>query len=201
MPDVLEGLEARIFRIGFTGELSFEINVPAGHGPALWEALMAAGEKYGITAFGTEAMHVLRAEVGFIIVGQETDGTTTPDDLGMGRMVSSKKDFLGKRSLSRSDTMRRDRPQLVGLLTDDPGHRVPEGAQLIAGNNPAPPQRGLGHVTSSYHSPNLDRTFALALLQSGRERHGETIHIAYDGRAVPAKVTAPRFLDPGEAAK
>ncbi len=201
IPGVLEGLEARIFRIGFTGELSFEINVPAGHGLALWEALMAAGEKYGITPFGTEAMHVLRAEVGFIIVGQETDGTTTPDDLGMGRMVSSKKDFLGKRSLSRSDTMRQDRPQLVGLLTDDPGHRVPEGAQLIAGNNPAPPQRGLGHVTSSYHSPNLDRTFALALLQGGRGRHGETIHIAYDGRAVPAQVTAPRFLDPGEAAK
>jgi sarcosine oxidase subunit alpha len=190
------GLEARIFRIGFTGELSFEINVPAGHGPALWQALMAAGEKYAITPFGTEAMHVLRAEVGFIIVGQETDGTTTPDDLGLGRMVSRKKDFLGKRSLSRGDTVRQDRPALVGLLTNDPGHRVPEGAQLIAGTDPAPPQRGLGHVTSSYHSPNLGRTFALALLQGGHGRHGETIHIAYDGRSVPATVTAPRFIDP-----
>ena len=190
------GLEARIFRIGFTGELSFELNVPAGHGPALWETLMAAGEKYAITPFGTEAMHVLRAEVGYIMVGQETDGTVTPDDLGLGRMVSSKKDFLGKRSLSRSDTARRDRPQLVGLLTDDPGLRVPEGAQLIAGSDPAPPQTGIGHVTSSYHSPNLGRSFALALLQAGRDRHGETIHIAYDGRAVPALVTVPRFLDP-----
>ncbi len=196
MAGVMAGLEARIFRIGFTGELSFEINVPAGHGQALWGALMAAGEKYAITPFGTEAMHVLRAEVGFIIVGQETDGTTTPDDLGLGRMASRKKDFLGKRSLFRSDTVRRDRPQLVGLLTDDPGHRVPEGAQLIAGTDPLPPQRGLGHVTSSYHSPNLGRTFALALLQGGHERHGETIHIAYDGRSVPATVTAPRFLDP-----
>ncbi|NQV60847.1 MAG: sarcosine oxidase subunit alpha family protein [Alphaproteobacteria bacterium] len=193
---VAGGVEARIFRIGFTGELSFEINVPAGHGPALWQALMAAGERYAITPFGTEAMHVLRAEVGFIIVGQETDGTTTPDDLGLGRMVSGKKDFLGKRSLSRRDSMRQDRPALVGLLTDDPGLRVPEGAQLIAGTDPAPPQRGQGHVTSSYHSPNLGRTFALAMLEGGHGRHGETIHIAYDGRAVPATVTAPRFLDP-----
>ncbi|MDA1101160.1 MAG: sarcosine oxidase subunit alpha family protein [Proteobacteria bacterium] len=201
MGEVAAGLEARIFRIGFTGELSFEINVPAGHGPALWAALMAAGEKYAITPFGTEAMHVLRAEVGFIMVGQETDGTTTPDDLGLGRMVSRKKEFLGKRSLFRRDTMRQGRPQLVGLLTDDPGHRVPEGAQLIAGADPAPPQRGLGHVTSSYHSPNLGRTFALALLQGGRARQGETIHIAYDGRAVPATVTGPRFLDPGARAK
>ncbi len=195
------GFETRIFRIGFTGELSFEINVPAGHGPALWQAIMAAGEKYAITPYGTEAMHVLRAEVGFIIVGQETDGTVTPHDLGLGRMVSGKKDFLGKRSLSRADTSRGDRLQLVGLLTDDPDLRVPEGAQLIAGASPAPPQVGIGHVTSSYHSPNLGRSFALALLRGGHERHGETIHVAYDGRAVMAKVTAPRFVDVGARAK
>ena len=195
------GMPARVFRIGFTGELSYEINVPAGHGPALWNALMTAGETYGITPFGTEAMHVLRAEVGFIMVGQETDGTVTPHDLGLGRMVSSKKDFLGKRSLSRSDTKRSDRPQLVGLLPQDPTLHVPEGAQLIMGADAAPPQRGQGHVTSSYRSPNLGRTFALGLLQGGHERHGETIHIAYDGQAIPAVVTAPRFLDPGEAAK
>ncbi|MFP6748487.1 MAG: sarcosine oxidase subunit alpha family protein [Alphaproteobacteria bacterium] len=195
------GLTARIFRIGFTGELSFEINVPAGHGPALWQALMTAGEAYGITPFGTEAMHVLRAEVGFIMVGQETDGTVTPDDLGLGRMVSGKKDFLGKRSLSRADTLRQDRPQLVGLLPEDPALRVPEGAQLITSSDPTPPQRGQGHVTSSYHSPNLGRAFALGLLNGGHGRHGETIHIAFDGRAVPAAVTAPRFLKPGGAAK
>ncbi len=198
---LVAGFPARIFRIGFTGELSFEINVPAGHGPALWQAIMAAGEKYAITPYGTEAMHVLRAEVGFIIVGQETDGTVTPHDLGLGRMVSGKKDFLGKRSLSRADTARADRPQLVGLLTDDPNLRVPEGAQLIAGASPAPPQVGIGHVTSSYNSPNLGRSFALGMLQGGHGRHGEDIHIAYDGRAVRAAVTAPRFLDVGERAK
>jgi len=146
-------------------------------------------------------MHVLRAEVGFIMVGQETDGTVTPDDLGLGRMVSSKKDFLGKRSLARADSTRGDRPHLVGLLSEDPALRVPEGAQLIPGNDATPPQRGIGHVTSSYHSPNLGRSFALALLQGGRERHGQTVHIAYDGHAVPATVTEPRFLEPGERAK
>jgi len=198
---IAAGIEARIFRIGFTGELSYEINVPAGYGPALWQAIMGLGEKYAITPFGTEAMHVLRAEVGFIMIGQETDGTVTPHDLGLGRMVSSKKDFLGKRSLTRADTMREDRPQLVGLLTDDPMIRVPEGAQFIAGSDASPPQTGLGHVTSSYYSPNLDRTFALGLLQGGHGRHGESIHIAYDGKAVRAEITVPRFLDPGEAAK
>ena len=198
---MVAGLPARIFRIGFTGELSFEINVPAGHGPALWEAIMAAGEKYAITPFGTEAMHVLRAEVGFIMVGQETDGTVTPADLGLGRMVSGRKDFIGKRSLSRADTARADRPQLVGLLTDEPDIRVPEGAQLIAGADPAPPQIGIGHVTSSYYSPNLGRSFAMGMLQGGHQRHGEDIHIAYDGRAVRAAVTAPRFLDAGVRAK
>ena len=146
-------------------------------------------------------MHVLRAEVGFIMVGQETDGTVTPHDLGLGRMVSSKKDFVGKRSLFRSDTQRPDRPQLVGLLPQNKAQRLPEGAQLIETSDPTPPQRAQGHVTSSYNSPNLDRTFALALLNRGHERHGEIIHAAFDGNAVPAAVTAPRFLDPGNRAR
>jgi sarcosine oxidase subunit alpha len=195
------GLAAKVFRIGFTGELSFEINVPAGHGIALWNALMTAGQKYSITPFGTEAMHVLRAEVGFIMVGQETDGTVSPQDLGLGRMVSGKKDFLGKRSLSRAHSLRTDRPQLVGLLPQDTNLRLPEGAQLIGGADPSPPQLAMGHVTSSYRSPNLGRTFALALLHGGHERHGETIYVAFDGQAVRAEVTAPRFLDPGARAK
>ncbi len=198
---VVAGLPARVFRIGFTGELSFEINVAAGHGMALWNALMTAGEKYAITPFGTEAMHVLRAEVGFIMVGQETDGTVTPHDLGLGRMVSSKKDFLGKRSLFRADTVRTNRPQLVGLLPKDRTVRLPEGAQLIMGTDPTPPQPAQGHVTSSYNSPNLGRTFAMALLDGGHERHGETVHVAFDGQAVAAEVTAPKCLEPGERAK
>ena len=94
---------ARVFRVSFTGELSYEINVPASYGVNVWNACITAGEKYGLVPFGTEALHVLRAEKGYIAVGQDTDGTVTPADLGMGRMVSKKKDFLGKRSLSRAD--------------------------------------------------------------------------------------------------
>ncbi len=196
------GIPARIFRISFTGELSYEINVPAGYGQALWQALMMAGEKYGITPYGTEAMHVLRAEVGFIIVGQETDGTVTPLDLGMDWAVSRKKDFIGKRSLSREDTAREDRKQLVGLLTEDPKIVVPEGAQIVGTRDLTPPVAMQGHVTSSYESPNLDRSIALGLLERGGDRHDEWVYIAYDGQVVPAKVTQPKFFDlEGERAR
>jgi glycine cleavage system aminomethyltransferase T len=114
------GVPARIFRISFTGEQGYEIQVPAGYGLPLWERCIAAGEKYGITPYGTEAMHVLRAEKGYIIAGQDTDGTVTPDDLGMGWIVARQKpDFIGKRSLARADIARDDRKQLVGLVPDD----------------------------------------------------------------------------------
>ena len=197
---VVAGVEARVFRISFTGELSFEINVPWHHGRHLWEALMAAGAGHGITPYGTEAMHVLRAERGFIIVGQETDGTTTPQDLGMDWIVSKKKpDFLGKRAWSREDTRREDRKQLVGILTDDPGTVLPEGTQLV--DRPGrPPLPMIGHVTSSYASPALGRSIALALVKGGRARKGQTIHAAPESGFVPCKITEPVFYDP-EGAK
>ena len=118
-------------RISFSGELAYEINVCANEARHVWEALMAAGAKYGITPYGTETMHVLRAEKGFIIVGQDTDGSVTPVDLGMDWIVAKGKDFLGRRSLSRADTARGDRKQLVGLLTDDPKVVLPEGGQIV----------------------------------------------------------------------
>ena len=193
---VVAGVNARVFRISFTGELSFEINVPWHHGRHLWEALMEAGARYGITPYGTEAMHVLRAERGFIIVGQETDGTTTPHDLGMGWIVSKKKlDFLGKRAWSREDTRREDRKQLVGILTDDPDTVLPEGTQLV--DKPGrPPLPMIGHVTSSYASPALGRSIALALVKGGRARKGQTIHAAPESGFVPCKITEPVFYDP-----
>jgi hypothetical protein len=116
---------------------------------------MEAGQQFNITPYGTETMHLLRAEKGFIIVGQDTDGTMTPIDLQMNWIVSKKKyDFIGKRSLYRSDTMREDRKQLVGLLTDDPNIVLEEGAQIVSELNQSPVEM-LGHVTSSYFSPNL----------------------------------------------
>ncbi|MBL8670219.1 MAG: sarcosine oxidase subunit alpha, partial [Alphaproteobacteria bacterium] len=191
------GLPARVFRISFTGELSYEINVPAGHGLALWEAIMAAGAPLGIVPFGTETMHVMRAEKGFIIVGQETDGSVTPADLGMDWIVSKQKpDFIGKRGMLRTDSLRPDRKQLVGLLTDDPQAVLPEGAQLVEKVLQQPPMAMLGHVTSSYRSPTLGRSIALALVKGGRARLGAKLHAPLmDGRVLAATVVEPVFYD------
>ena len=192
------GIPARVFRISFSGELSFEINVPASYGPALWDAVMAAGEKHGITPYGTEAMHVLRAEKGYIIVGQDTDGTVTPIDLGMDWIVSKTKDFIGKRSFTREDTARADRKQLVGLLTDDPQAVLPEGGQVVDEVKPRPPMTMIGHVTSSYYSANLGRSIALALVKDGHRRLGDTVHIPQPlgGPTLSAKITETVFIDP-----
>ncbi len=192
------GIPARVYRISFTGELSYEINVPASAGLALWTDIMNAGEKYGITPFGTETMHVLRAEKGFIIVGQETDGTVTPIDLGMDWIVSKKKpDFIGKRSLSRADTIREDRKQLIGLLTTDGQEVLPEGGQIVARTRPEPPMDMIGHVTSSYWSAALGHSIALALVENGRGRKGDTVYVPLeDGKTVAAEIVDPVFYDP-----
>lgn len=190
------GIRARIFRISFTGELSFEINVPRRYGAALWEALMAAGKKFGITPYGTEAMHVLRAERGFVIVGQETDGSVTPIDLGMDWIVSkTKPDFIGKRGLARPDLQLADRKQLVGLLTESPGEVLPEGAQIVEHVKPEPPMTMLGHVTSSYYSANCGRSIAMALVKGGHGRKGETLSVPLAGKTVKVTVTDPVFFD------
>ena len=188
---------ARVMRISFSGERSYEINVPAQHGARLWEAVYEAGQPYGITPYGTETMHVLRAEKGFIIVGQDTDGSVTPVDLGMERMVSKQKDFLGKRSLYREDTVRTDRKQLVGLLTVDPAFVAPEGTQIINAPVTEPPVQMQGHVTSSYFSPTLERSIALALVKGGQNRTDESIWLALaDGTVQEAKIVSPVFFDP-----
>jgi sarcosine oxidase subunit alpha len=191
------GASARVCRISFSGELAYEVNVLAWEGQAVWEALVEAGAPCGITPYGTETMHVLRAEKGYPIIGQDTDGTVTPQDLGLGWAVSRKKpDFLGKRSFARPENTRPDRKQLVGLLPLDPGLLLPEGAQLIATEAvPAPPVPMLGHVTSSYRSAALGRTFALALVRGGRERIGQTLHVPLDGGTCPVTVTDPVLYD------
>jgi len=197
------GVPARLARVSFSGELAFEVHVAGWHGRHVWEALLAAGAPFGITPYGTETMDVLRAEKGFVMVGQDTDGTVTPDDLGMSWIVNLRKgDFVGRRSLRRADLLRPDRRQLVGLLPTDPGVLLQEGAQLVAAEHAAaaPPVPMLGHVTSSYDSAALGRTFALALLAGGRDRIGSTVHArTFDGgahHAVPVTVTAPIFYDP-----
>ncbi|KUL20987.1 sarcosine oxidase subunit alpha family protein [Streptomyces regalis] len=192
------GIEARVCRISFSGELAFEINVSPWQGLALWEAVYEAGAPYGITPYGTETMHVLRAEKGYPIIGQDTDGTVTPQDLGMSWVVSKKKpDFVGKRSYARADTSRPDRKHLVGLLPEDPGTFLPEGTHLIAdGVVPTPPVPMLGHVTSSYRSAALGRTFALALIKGGRDRIGERLYAPVGDQLVPVTVAGPVLYDP-----
>ena len=165
------GVETRLFRVSFTGELGFEINVPAAYGKALWELLLELGQAYQITPYGTETMHVLRAEKGYIIVGQDTDGTVTPYDAGMGWAVGKNKtDFVGKRSLARPDIVANGRKHLVGLLTSDPEIILEEGAQIVARPDEKIPMKMIGHVTSSYWSNNLGRSIGaitwVALLPS-----------------------------------
>jgi sarcosine oxidase, subunit alpha len=191
------GIPARVCRISFSGELAYEINVVAWYGLALWEALIAAGDPYGITAYGTETMHVLRAEKGYPIIGQDTDGTVTPQDLGLSWVVSKKKpDFIGKRSFERIANQRADRKQLVGLLPLDRRHRLAEGAQLVESTTlPDGPVPMLGHVTSSYDSAALEGTFALALVRSGRDRIGMTLYAWHDGGLTEVTVTDPVLFD------
>ncbi len=191
------GVPARVLRISFSGELTYEVNVQANYGRAVWEALWATGQKYGMTPYCTETLHHLRAEKGFIIVGQDTDGSVTPVDLGMERMLSRRKDFLGKRSLSRPDSVRPDRKQLVGLLSEDPDEVLPEGGQIVEDPKASIPMPMIGHVTSSYHSANLGRSIALALVKGGRGRMGERVYIPQTrGKTMAAMIAEPVFYDP-----
>ncbi|MCH4564961.1 sarcosine oxidase subunit alpha family protein [Halomonas sp. EGI 63088] len=196
---VVAGVPARVFRISFTGELAFEINVQANYALHVWETLFAHGEKYGLTPYGTETMHVLRAEKGFIIAGQDTDGSVTPEDLGMHWAIGYDKPFswIGQRALSRPDTARTDRKQLVGLKPKDPKVVLEEGAQIVFDPKHAIPMPMVGHVTSSYYSPTLDSGFALAVVKGGQQKMGETVYLPMaDGQVHEAEIVSPIFLDP-----
>ena len=193
------GLTARVARISFSGELAYEVNVAWHDAAALWNQVWKVGEPIGLTPYGTEAMHVLRAEKGYPIIGQDTDGTITPQDLGMSWVVSKKKaDFIGKRSYARADNARPDRKHLVVPAAGrrdscccPRARRSSRRADL-----PAPPVPMLGHVTSSYRSAALDRTFALALLKGGRDRIGDTVHVVVDDVPRPVTVGGPVVVDP-----
>jgi len=196
-PGLVADIPARVMRISFSGELAYEINVPANYGRHVWEAVIDAGAPYDITPYGTETMHVLRAEKGFIIAGQDTDGSVTPVDVGMEGMISKTKDCIGKRSLARSYTARTDHKQLVGLLTDDVREVLPEGGQIIEDLRAPIPVPMAGHVTSSYYSAALDRSIALALVRKGRSKIGHRVFVPLDsGRSISATIASSVFYDP-----
>lgn len=193
----LAGMPARVYRISFSGELSYEVAVPATRGLELWEKLHEAGRDLGITPYGTEAMHVMRAEKGFIMIGDETDGTIIPQDLGLGWAISKKKtDYLGKRAQSRSFMTDRSRWQLVGLESVD-GQVIPDGALAVdTGNNPNGQRKTQGRVTSSYYSPTLDRPIAMALVRHGPDRMGQELEFPMpSGDVLKARITDPVFYD------
>ncbi|SET60440.1 sarcosine oxidase subunit alpha family protein [Paracoccus homiensis] len=193
----IAGIPARVYRISFSGELSYEIAVPTSRGLELWERLHEAGRDLGITPYGTEAMHVMRAEKGFIMIGDETDGTIIPQDLGLGWAISKKKtDYLGKRAQSRSHMKDRSRWQLVGLESLD-GRVIPDGAYAVdEGVNPNGQRKTQGRVTSSYHSPTLDRPIAMALVRHGTERMGQVIEFPMpSGEVLKGRICDPVFYD------
>jgi sarcosine oxidase, subunit alpha len=193
----VDDIPVKLLRISFTGEVSYEVHCPALSGPKIWKMIYDAGAKYGITPYGTETMHILRAEKGFVIVGQETDGSITPHDLNMSWAVSKKKDFLGKRSLQREDCIREDRKVLVGLETKDPSFVLPEGTQLINDSSiTSYPVQMEGHVTSSYFSATFDRSIALAVIKSGLKRMGETLYAHVDDNLIEVKIVSSVFYDP-----
>ena len=191
------GLEARLFRISFSGELAFELAVPARHGEAIADAIMQAGVPFGITPYGLEALNVLRIEKGFI-THSEIDGRTTPGDLGLGKMVSTKKDdFIGRVMLSREGLQRENREQLVGLRPVNAAHRILAGGHLIEPDAAPTMANDQGHVTSACWSPHLKSTIALAMLKDGRDRHGEILTV-WDGlRGIETRaiVGDPVFID------
>ncbi|MDO4904386.1 MAG: sarcosine oxidase subunit alpha family protein [Lautropia sp.] len=193
----IDGFFARVLRVSFSGELSYEVYTPANVGRHVWERLMKAGEPYGITPYGTETMHVLRAEKGYIIVGQDTDGSLTPADVGMGGMAAASKDFIGKRSLMRSYVVGKGRKQLVGLLTTDPQCVLPEGAQILNAPSTAPIAALQGHVTSSYMSPILNRSIAIAVVIDGQDRMDQEVTVAIgEGKFAQARICSTVFYDP-----
>jgi len=182
----------RIFRVSFTSELGFEVNVPARRATEVWDALADAGHDRGLTLYGTEASHVLRAERGFILVGQDTDGTVTPFDAGLGSMVGmAKADFLGKRSLMRPLMSAAGRRELVGLLTEDRTSLLEEGCQVV---NAGDPRVSLGHVSSSYRSEAFGRPIALGLVRDGRARIGQSLAVANGDQLTRIRVVEPMFL-------
>jgi sarcosine oxidase, subunit alpha len=191
------GVPLLLFRVSFTGELGFEINVPAEHALPVWQAVYAAGSAHGITEYGTETMHVLRAEKGYIIVGQDTDGTVTPDDAGLSWAIGKNKaDFVGKRSLQRASMQADTRKQLVGLRSVDGRTVLQEGAQIAERPHPTVPLPLLGHVTSAYASSVLAAPIALGLVAGGRARVGQRLFIPMPEGAVEVEVSSPVFYDP-----
>lgn len=196
----LQGLPVRVLRISFSGELAYEVHTPSRFGPQVWKALEAAGQDFGLMAYGTEALGALRIEKGHV-AGGELDGRTTPADMGLGKMVAKKKDFIGRLGLLREGLSCDDRPRLVGLMPADGKARVLAGSQLteassVGGFNQI--TKSIGWVSSAHFSVEHDCFIALGFVKNGDQRHGETLYAAspLDGLHVPVTLVSPHMIDP-----
>ena len=192
-----EKTQIRIMRASFTGEMGYEIYVPASSALKIWERIHEYGKEFGLIPYGTETMHLLRAEKGYIIVGQDTDGSITPIDLGLNWMIGKNKiDFLGKRSLTRSDTVRSDRKQLVGIMPTNKEDQIQEGQHILLQETIETPVPMLGHITSSYHSPTMGHTFGLAVIKDGHSLIGtKAFASTSDQKTIPIDIVKPIFYD------
>ncbi len=187
------GVRARLYRVSYSGELGYEVNVPARYGASLWRALLAEGAGLGVAPYGIETALLLRLEKGYLHVGVDTDGTTSPADVGWGAAARRKRaDFIGKRSLARADHLRADRLQLVGLTAVESAPLVPGAHLRLAGTR----EGSDGWVTSAARSPALGKPIALAMLRGGRARLGETVDVHDLERTSQATVIAMSFYDP-----
>ena len=193
----LAGLDARILRVSFSGESSFEVYVPARQGAGFLEAILEAGKPFGITPYGIEALMLLRTEKGYLHVGSDTDGSSTPDDVGWGRIARAKQtDFIGRRSLYREGNLDPHRKQFVGLEPIDPQQAIRVGGHLLIGRDRQPPAETDGWITSACYSPNLERNIALGVLKAGRHHEAEILTVCDEDQRYLVRVVSPVFFDP-----
>ncbi len=193
----LFGIHARIFRISFSGELAYEINVESDYGSFMWEKIIEIGKKFNIQPYGTEALSTLRIEMGHV-AGSELDGRTIPYDNSLEGMVSKKKDFIGKRSLSREAFVSENRQKIVGVVPLDKKTNIPEGSHLVEDPNAKLPNRKLGHISASCWSVEYDNPFSLAILHNGKNMIGRKLFAMspLKNKSIPVEIVSSHYVDP-----
>jgi len=193
----LFGVHSRIFRISFSGELAYEVNVKSDNGNFMWEKIMEVGKEFAIQPYGTEALSTLRIEMGHV-AGSELDGRTIPYDNGLQGMVSKKKDFIGKRSLNRKAFIAENRQKVVGVIPLDKKTSIPEGSHLVKDANASLPNPKLGHVSASCWSVEYNNPFSLAILKDGKNMIGQKLFAMspLKNKSIPVEIVSSHYVDP-----
>ena len=193
----LFGVNARIFRISFSGELAYEVNVESDNGNFMWNKIMEIGKEFNIQPYGTEALSTLRIEMGHV-AGSEIDGRVIASDLSLEGMLSKKKDFIGKRSLNREAFLKENREKIVGVVPLDKKTMIPEGSHLVIDKNSSLPNPKLGHVSASCWSVEYNNPFSLAILKDGKKKIGQTLYALapLKNQSIPVKIVSSHYVDP-----